>query len=322
MKPRFGLLEQMRAHELATGRKVRVRRPTVQTPPLAAERGYTAALLRIVRAIAKDIRDELTPERLAYMLRMAGTAPSLDHADQSDVATLIDTTEGQLLLKLDNEHLRNLTGLVEQYFQMTARHGRRQLIRQIRRAISIDAMAPEPALDAMMDLWVKEGHRLITKMSEDQITDTMNIARRGIRAGDRPGLIAEKIRAKTGIAERKARLIARDQTNKLHGQMTKMRHEALGIESYIWRTSRDERVRPSHMIKEGVEFRWDDPPYDTGHPGEQIQCRCTSEPVIPGLAKPKDEPASAKKAAKLKREARAKLKAKEERAKVKSTRSA
>ncbi|MEG6507839.1 phage minor head protein [Methyloligella sp. 2.7D] len=49
---------------------------------------------------------------------------------------------------------------------------------------------------------------------------------------------------------------------------------------YIWRTRRDDRVRPSHRENEGKVFAWDDPP-PTGHPGEAYGCRCWAEPYIP-----------------------------------------
>ncbi len=50
---------------------------------------------------------------------------------------------------------------------------------------------------------------------------------------------------------------------------------------YIWRTQRDNKVRPSHRANEGKIFSWDSPP-PTGHPGEAPNCRCYAEPHIQG----------------------------------------
>lgn len=51
-------------------------------------------------------------------------------------------------------------------------------------------------------------------------------------------------------------------------------------------TSNDRRVRESHRARNGVTFRWDDPPdeepYD-GHPGMPIQCRRRPRPVVPSV---------------------------------------
>jgi hypothetical protein len=53
---------------------------------------------------------------------------------------------------------------------------------------------------------------------------------------------------------------------------------------YIWRTAGDDKVRPSHAANEGERFAWDNPP-DTGHPGEDINCRCVAEPYY-GITEP------------------------------------
>lgn len=83
------------------------------------------------------------------------------------------------------------------------------------------------------------------------------------------------------VAKNRARFIARDQTEKIIGSLNQARQTGLGIKSYIWRTSEDERVvgtpggaypvgSPGHMdhySRNGVEFMWIAPPPD-GHPGQ------------------------------------------------------
>ena len=76
------------------------------------------------------------------------------------------------------------------------------------------------------------------------------------------------------------RRITRDQTNKLTGEMSRLRQTAAGITQYFWQTSEDDRVRETHEEKNGILFDWGLPPQDTGHPGEDIQCRCVAIPNI------------------------------------------
>ena len=73
------------------------------------------------------------------------------------------------------------------------------------------------------------------------------------------------------------RRIARDQTNKINGNLTAIRHKQMGIEEFIWRTAQDNAVRDSHALLEGEHFR-----YDTADllPGQDVQCRCVAEAVI------------------------------------------
>ena len=97
-----------------------------------------------------------------------------------------------------------------------------------------------------------------------------------------------------GVSATNAKRIARDQTNKTIGDLTKVRHEQAGVTEYIWRTAEDERVvgepgglyptgnsrHMNHAERDGKRFRWDNPPPD-GHPGQAIQCRCVAQAVIP-----------------------------------------
>ena len=90
-----------------------------------------------------------------------------------------------------------------------------------------------------------------------------------------------------------AQFIARDQTAKVTSATTRARHEAVGIDKYIWRNSDDNRVvgNPSglyptgnkghgnHWIREGKLFYYSRPPHD-GHPGIPYRCRCTAEAVL------------------------------------------
>lgn len=77
----------------------------------------------------------------------------------------------------------------------------------------------------------------------------------------------------------RAKLIARDQTSKMNGAFNQARQTSLGIDRYVWQTSGDERVREEHQANDGQVFSWNDPPA-TGHPGEDINCRCVAVPYF------------------------------------------
>ena len=76
------------------------------------------------------------------------------------------------------------------------------------------------------------------------------------------------------------RRLTRDQTTKFVGQLNQSRQTEVGIDRYKWLTAGDERVRPSHRANEGLVFFWDSPPVNTGHPGEDVNCRCVALPVL------------------------------------------
>jgi SPP1 gp7 family putative phage head morphogenesis protein len=119
-------------------------------------------------------------------------------------------------------------------------------------------------------------------------TDIDKIVTRAIASGSPIGDLQGDISERFGVAERHARLIARDQVGKLYGQINQARQTALGIDEFEWATVGDERVRDEHEALNGRRFRWDDPPAE-GIPGEPIQCRCSAQPVLDNLLDLLDE---------------------------------
>ena len=87
--------------------------------------------------------------------------------------------------------------------------------------------------------------------------------------------LADSITHIAEVNEKRAALIACDQVGKLNSQLAQLEQMNQGVNSYIWVTMKDNRVRPAHREREGKRFYWDNPP-SGGHPGWAIRCRCTS----------------------------------------------
>jgi SPP1 gp7 family putative phage head morphogenesis protein len=111
---------------------------------------------------------------------------------------------------------------------------------------------------------------------------------RAVREGARWETIARDLTARTGMDYRHARLIARDQTNKLNASIAEATQAAAGIDRYIWRATPDGLVRDTHADADGLVVAWSSPgvpdvgPYgEAAHAGQPIQCRCQAEAVIP-----------------------------------------
>jgi len=105
--------------------------------------------------------------------------------------------------------------------------------------------------------------------------------------------LSKLIEAAFGVARRKAHTIAEAETALLVSRYGQLRFESIGSKAYIWVTSHDERVRPTHgesnnhRVLDGRTFAWNNPPIvDTAtgrrrHPGEDFgPCRCGARPII------------------------------------------
>lgn len=101
-----------------------------------------------------------------------------------------------------------------------------------------------------------------------------------IAAGGRTDRLAKIIEVEFGVAKRRARFIADQETSLLVSKFREQRYRDLGATEYVWDTSHDEKVRHDHRELDGKTFSWDNPPITnraTGarnHPGEDFNCRC------------------------------------------------
>lgn len=161
---------------------------------------------------------------------------------------------------------------------------RREFIRVIKSAISVDVFLSEPWLVEVMRARVAENVRLIRSADEVFLRQVEETVWSGLKQGYRHEVISGMLQDRVGVAESRADLIARDQTNKFNGELTKVRQEALGIQRYIRRSCRDERVRDSHRELDGKVYTWaDGGDPEEGHPGEAIGCRCSAEAIFDDL---------------------------------------
>lgn len=92
----------------------------------------------------------------------------------------------------------------------------------------------------------------------------------GLRGTNLENLITEKL-------GNRAKIIIRTESSKINTALTEVRAKSFGINCYIWSTSQDVAVRPSHKLMNNVLVFWNDKPSldkMTGHAGEYPYCRC------------------------------------------------
>lgn len=148
--------------------------------------------------------------------------------------------------------------------------------------LGVDVFRSEPWLIPLRDNWVASNVSLIKDMPQKYLTQVEQIVRSGVSQGLGVRGIATQLESIEGVDRRRAKLIASDQIGKANAALTQHRQQDLGIDEYVWRSSNDSRVRPTHAEANGQTFKWAKPPSFTGgHPGQAVRCRCTAAAVFP-----------------------------------------
>ena len=134
---------------------------------------------------------------------------------------------------------------------------------------------------------ITENVGLIRSIPDKYFTEVEGLVMRSVARGRDLSYLTDELQKRYGITRRRAALIARDQNNKATSVMQAARQKSLGITQGIWRHSHaGKEPRPSHVKADGKVFDLSKGMLLDGEwvmPGEEINCRCTWSPLIPGL---------------------------------------
>lgn len=256
--------------------KLRKNKPPRVASPMALERQFQAeyeALINIMidQSMTMILNDVESMYAQAGVVRKDGWVDTLAELMRK-VEAIAEGTIGENIIRAIAARIARRVGIVTSG----------QTRNQVKTILGIDIFREPATTGDVIDAFIRENVNLIKSVQSNLLKDVESTVARSVSAGVRNEDLSNELRERFGVSKSRARLIARDQVNKLNGQLTRARHEALGVEEYIWHNVGDERVRPEHREREGKRYRYDTPPYD-GNPGQPIQCRCWAEPIIPDL---------------------------------------
>lgn len=276
-------------------------RPRDPTPKV--ERFYRAQLTSLVRAMDKAVESEVIPvvkqEKADYSLDAAPIYTRDRWADRIISA----------LRALADHYIRvqvgEYEGVARQSVSMAESESTQAFLKSVNQAVGVDmsAMLDQEGLQDYVQAATHQNAQLIRSVAENYFTGIESAVLGGVRGGEAPTKIAQRIREQTGVSRRRAQTIARDQTAKLTSEITERRQTQAGVKYYRSSTANDARVTgkpggkypnakvPCWGIAQqdvghgpGV-YRWDTGASWGGrtglHPGRHhINCRCTATPVF------------------------------------------
>lgn len=266
------------------GTLVVVRSPRTRADAVSPPRSFDLETFEdeFAREVESAIRRELEeiPGRVAAMYEDSPDRRTDRRTDVEfavDILAWISDSRERIVTRIDGSRFRDV---LRTFFVGMETRNFRALRNTMRTVLAVDPLDNEPEIARTVDEAVRISTRKITGtvgLFHEEIAD---VVVEGFREGTRTKTIAKRLEKRFGVSRSRARFIARNELGNANAKFTEIRQTQNGFTSYVWRTSQDERVRESHAAKEGRTFRWNSPPPDTGHPGEDFNCRCTAEPVF------------------------------------------
>lgn len=270
-------------------RRAAPKRLPPQALPVSLERNYAKYLSALVTEIYKTYFDALRSlkgqmpgdqDRLDALLRPRAFVTDAPSDLPPGFRAKLDAAARKIGKRLDRKRLAKF---LDNHAARTDDWSNKEFAKQARAAVGVDILTDNPKLQKQVEGFTKKNVKLITKVGRDTKKRVEAIVVDSIAKGRSYEALSERLQDDMGIGQRRAVLIARDQTGKLYGQINAERQRELGITRFTWRTSNDNRVREEHAELEGETFEYANPPSE-GLPGEAIQCRCYAEPVFDMLA--------------------------------------
>lgn len=147
------------------------------------------------------------------------------------------------------------------------------------------------AVNDLVQAAVHENVSLIRSISAQHFTAVEGAVMRSVQTGRDLKQLSDDLQHLFGVTKRRAALISRDQNNKATASLNRARQLELGLSEAVWVHSHASREpRPSHVragrdkVRFSIVDGWYDPDEKRNvHPGELINCRCQSRPIVPGF---------------------------------------
>ena len=256
--------------------------------PIATEWQYRRDLLALNKYMRKSISKYLLPK----IPRMVDEAVNIHAIPTGEVRQ--DAWQVDLRTALNNI-AKDMVDPVNQTIKQVPRHAvkinqynKDEWKKLIRSQYGVNPTAESPdEYRSVLNNWAYDNAALIKDIPQRTLLQIRDLTVESLMSGqtvdDMQQDIYDIMDERMDVTDSRARLIARDQVAKLNGQLTKERQIGIGVDSYIWRTVGDERVRDTHDMVDGNTYTWDNPPGETdgNHPGEDYQCRCWAETILP-----------------------------------------
>jgi hypothetical protein len=285
------------------------------SPPAFAAQEYQVLLLSLIRAANDLFRAEVAPlinvKSPSKMIADAGMKPGVTSEQLAMAFDVMRDGMADIKRKAFQQFSIYLGGLKgstgQRFWQAAISKSDKSAQGGVLAIPSIAQTAAEEGVTELLKQFSDANVSLITKLSDQHINQLQEVVFDNFIHGkfEGKGGLRAHLQGVYEMSFNRAQLIARDQANKMVGQMNKVRAQKSGSVGYEWNNVGDQRVRgnpngkypdakSNHWDRQGQYFLWEksanppiapdgkpfrQPPKE-GPPGSEINCRCWADPVF------------------------------------------
>lgn len=262
-------------------------------PPIAVEREYHKRLKEMIKEMDRSLYWWLRAEYRKAEPEIVGDSAMSDL--RKKLKQLTKTWEK----KFNEESTVIATWFAKNVQKFTTGNLQRQMSKAKLASLGFDLKFTYHSQKerAIFNSIVEQNVNLIKSIASEHLTQVQGVVLRGIETGHDLGRMTSDLEQTYGVTERRAAMIARDQTAKATNNLSRQRLMDYGVKKGKWlHTSSGKTYRDSHVEMDGEIYDIEEGCYDDDYgdyvqPGELVNCHCLCIPVIDFSSKEGDEDA-------------------------------
>ena len=249
--------------------------------PVSIEERYKRELVALSRQMAKETK--------AAVLELFRSPDAREYfAQDASIAIQARSVLNLLSAKFSRIYSRHAQILARRMIDDVDAQSKATLMKSFKELTGQVTLRIEDMPRDMFEASIENNVQLIKSIPERYLNDVSGSVLRSITDpnGGGIGKLQEDLRKYQGISERKAKMIAMQETRRAYQSVNIERSKAAGVKKGIWiHTGGTKEPRPKHKAYNGQEFDLSKgaPIGDKGDwvfPSQEINCRCSWTPVI------------------------------------------
>jgi len=268
----------------------RVRRGTILAPPISIEAKFRVSIQRLVRQMH---RETIEAVRQLYAHPAVTEVMAMDGAKRdakAEAKALIDTLNAKFANLFDSHALNLSSGLAAKVSKVSDKALKGSL-KEASAGLTIKNVDIDKGTHKIIEESVDESVDLIKTIPKKYMAYVKEEVNNSLTKSKGIGALIKSLDDIKGVSERRAAMIARDQTRKTYSDMNIKRSSNAGVKKGEWvHSGGSDAPRETHIEFDGQTFDLDKGLYDADAwgkgvgawvlPAELPNCRCTFIPVI------------------------------------------
>ena len=265
----------------------------------AQQERYTSALNRLIRqmtgetlrSINRLFKGTISEEFFKQQMEASAMDSSAMDASISAKARILTNALTKKFSSLFSKKAGSLAAMMLEGAKAASKSSLHASLKQLSGGLSLKTGVIPPGMEDIGRAIIAENVSLIKSIPDEYFKNVTGAVMRSITKGQGIADLIPDIQKYDGQTERRAKLLALDQTRKAYNSINKSRMQATGVKSFIWNHSGGSQFpRESHQKINDHVFSFENldaeqsalgvPPNDRGLPAFCVNCRCTMIPVI------------------------------------------